>query len=191
MTTPVPESETTGRPLRQVQAAAAIEVRPWFVAHFATVWRTLVWFGVTEEEDLADLTQDVFFASYTALVRGEQIENPRAWLRSCARKHASNYRHKARRRSPHIGGDLLVYGKDPEQITSDRERLEQALAALTEDEEKLVFALRVKGVSWGEAAQERGITIDQARHIYQRAISQIDKALFGSKEKKLCRGAQP
>ena len=43
-------------------------------------------------EDRADLAHDVLLAGYLALLRGEQIDNPRAWLRECARKHASNYR---------------------------------------------------------------------------------------------------
>jgi DNA-directed RNA polymerase specialized sigma24 family protein len=180
MTRFAPQSEADSLHLRQLQAAAAIKVRPWSKAYTVTVRRALAWFGVTEREDRADLAQDVFFSAYLALVRGEQIENPRAWLRECARKHASNYRHKARRRSPHIGGDPLVYGKDPEQIMSDRERLTQALAVLTEGEKEIVLDIRVDGVSWGPAAQERGITIDQARYLYERAISKMDKALFDS-----------
>ena len=177
MTTPVSEFEPDNLHVRQLQAAAAIKIRPWLKAHAVTVRRTLDWFGVTEREDQAELTQEVFFAAYGALVRGEQINNPSAWLRECARKHASNYRHKALRRSPHIGGDLLVYGKDPEQITSDRETLKIALAALTEYAMDLLFDIRVEGVSWDEAAQERGITIDQARYVCQRAVLQMSEAL--------------
>jgi RNA polymerase sigma factor (sigma-70 family) len=171
------EFEANNLHLRQLQAAAAIKVRPWLKAHTVTVRRALAWFGVKEREARADLTQDVFFSAYLALVHGEQIENPRAWLRECARKHASNYRHREARRRPHIGGDLLVYGKDPEQLTSDRERLNQALAALTEDAKNLLFDIRVKGMSWGETAQERGISIDQARYIYQCAGSQMGKII--------------
>ena len=48
-------------------------------------------------EDRADLAHDVLLAGYLALLRGEQIDNPRAWLRECARKHASNYRRKGLR----------------------------------------------------------------------------------------------
>lgn len=178
-----PKSEANSLHLRQLQAAAAIKIRSWSKAHTVTVRRALSWFGVTEREDRADLAQDVLFSAYLALVRGEQIENPRAWLRECARRHASNYRHKARRRSPHIEGDPLVHGKDPEQIMSDRERINQALAVLAEGARELVFEIRVDGVSWRQAAQERGITIEQARYIYARAISKIDKALFDSEKR--------
>ena len=183
MTRSALEFEANDLHLRQLQAAAAIKVRPWVKAHTVTVRRALAWFGVKEREDRADLTQDVFFSAYLALVHGEQIENPCAWLRECARKHASNYRHKKRRRSPHIGGDPLVYGKDPEQVTSDCERRNKALATLTEDAKNIVVDIRIEGVSWAEVAQERGLTIDQARYTYQRAISQMEKALLDSEKK--------
>ncbi|MFS8065451.1 MAG: sigma-70 family RNA polymerase sigma factor [Byssovorax sp.] len=153
-----------------------------------TVRRALAWFGVTDREDRADLTQDVFFSAYLALVRGEQIDNPRAWLRESARKHASNYRHKELRRSPHVGGELLGHVKDPEQIVSDRERLRRAFEGLTEDAQAIVFDIRADGVSWGEVARERAITIDQARYIYQRAVSQMEEVLKRDEPKKTRRG---
>jgi RNA polymerase sigma factor (sigma-70 family) len=160
-------------------------LRPWFKAHLVTVRRALAWFGVIEREDRADLTQDVFFSAYVALVRGEHIDNPRAWLRECARRHASNYRHKETRRSPHIGGDLLVHGRDPEQIVAARERLHRAIAGLSEEAQSLIFDIRADGVSWAEVAHERGITVDQARYIYQRAVAQMEEVLNrdDSKEK--------
>ena len=173
MTSFAPSSAVNRLHSHQLQAAAAIMVRPWFTAHLVTVRRALAWFGVTEREDRADLTQDVYFSAYIALVRGEKIENPRAWLRECARRYASNYRHKKLRRRPHFGGDLIDYGKDPEIITSDRERLHQALAVLTEDAQAIVLDIRVEGVSWAEAARERGITIDQARYIYECAVLEM------------------
>ncbi len=152
-------------------------VRPWVTVHLVTVRRALAWFGVTEREDRADLAQDVFFSAYVALVRGEKIENPRAWLRECARKYASNHRHKKLRRRLHFGGDLRVDDKDPEKITSDRERLHQALAVLTENAQAILLDIRAKGVSWAEAARKRGITIDQARYIHECAVLDMKNSL--------------
>ena len=142
-----------------------------------TVKRALAWFGVTEQEDRADLTQDVFFSAYLALGRGERIENPRVWLRECARRYARNFRREKLRRRPHLGGDLLVDGKDPEMLASDRERLHRALDGLSEGAQAIVFDIRVDGVLWAEVAGERRITIDQARYIYQCAVSRMEKVL--------------
>lgn len=184
MTICVPDPESDDTYSYMVPAVAAALLRSWFTAHLVTVRRALAWFGVTDREDRADLTQDVFFSAYLALVRGEQIDNPRAWLRESARKHASNYRHKELRRSPHAGGELLGHVKDPEQIVSDRERLRRAFEGLTEDAQAIVFDVRADGVSWGDVARERGITIDQARYIYQRAVSQMEEVLKRDEPKK-------
>jgi RNA polymerase sigma factor (sigma-70 family) len=165
-------------------AEAADHLRRWFTAHLRTVGRALAWFGVSLREDRAELTQDVFFAAYVALLRGEQIDAPRAWLRECARKHASNHRRKELRRRPSSGpsetaGDADHAGNadDPEQIASDRERLRRAFAGLDENAQDLVFDLRADEMSWGDVARERGITVDQARYLYQRAVTQMEEVL--------------
>jgi RNA polymerase sigma factor (sigma-70 family) len=189
MTICVPDPESDDTYPHMLPAVAAALLRPWFTAHLVTVRRALAWFGVTDREDRADLTQDVFFSAYLALVRGERIDNPRAWLRESARKHASNYRHKELRRSPHVGGEPVGHVSDPEQIAADRERLRLAFEGLTEDAQAIVFDIRADGVSWGEVARERGITIDQARYIYQRAVSQMEEALKRDEPKKTRRGA--
>jgi DNA-directed RNA polymerase specialized sigma24 family protein len=156
---------------------AAALLRQWFIAHLRTVGRALAWFGVTLREDRADLAQDVFFAAYLALLRGEDIDNPRAWLRECARKHASNHRHKELRRRAPPRETPTGAAHDPERIAAERERLRRAFASLDEDAQGIVFDVRADEVSWGEVARERGITIDQARYLYQRAVTQMEEVL--------------
>jgi RNA polymerase sigma factor (sigma-70 family) len=156
---------------------AAAVLRQWFTAHLKTVGRALAWFGVTNREDRADLAQEVFFTAYMALLRGEQIENPRAWLRECARKYASNHVHKDRRRQPFTEVSATSDVLDPERITSDRERLRRAFESLDDDARALVFDVRADEVGWSEVARERGITVDQARYLYQRAVTQMEEVL--------------
>ena len=180
MSTLASNSELSNVRSRELQAAAAIALRPWFTDHRRAVRRALAWFGVTGQEDRVDLTQDVFFSAYLALRRGERIENPSAWLRECVQKYARNFRREELRRRPHVGGYLLDDGKDPEMLTSDRERLRQALAGLSEEALAILFDIRVKGVLWADVAGERRITIDQARYIYQRAVSQVKKVSHAS-----------
>ena len=156
---------------------AAALLRHWFTAHLRTVGRALAWFGVSIREDRADLAQDVFFAAYTALLRGERIDNPRAWLRECARKHASNHRRKELRRTRPTGEDTPGFVHDPEQIAANRERLQRAFAGLDEDAQGIVFDVRADESSWGEVARERAITVDQARYLYHRAVTQMEAVL--------------
>ncbi len=164
------------RPDRAPGDAAAL-LRHWFTAHLRTVGRALAWFGVSLREDRADLAQDVFFAAYLALLRGEQIDNPRAWLRECARKHAGNHRRKDLRRTRPTGEDTPGFVHDPEQIAADRQRLQRAFAGLDEDAQGLVFDVRADETSWREVARERAITIDQARYLYHRAVTQMEGVL--------------
>ncbi len=56
-----------------------------------------------------------------------------------------------------------------------RERLHRALAGLSAEAQSIIFDVRADGVSWAEVARERGITIDQARYIYQRAVAQMEE----------------
>src|SRR5947209_760109 len=43
-------------------------------------------------EDAEDLVQIAFLAAYRALVRGEQLVNPRAWLLTTVKRRALNLR---------------------------------------------------------------------------------------------------
>ena len=180
MTNIFPDHDSGDTSLHMASADAAATLRQWFTAHLRTVGRALAWFGVSNRDDRADLTQDVFFAAYLALLRDEPIDNPRAWLRECARKHASNHRHKELRRMAGVGSAGAVAAStvhDPERIVADRERLRRAFASLDEDAQSLVFDVRADEVSWGDVARERGITVDQARYLYQRALTQMEEVL--------------
>ena len=180
MSTLASNSELNHLRARELQATAAITIRPWITDHRITVRRTLGGFGVTEQEDRADLTQDVFFSAYLALRRGERIANPSAWLRGCARRYVCSCRREARRRRPAIGGYWLDDSQDPEMLTSVRERLRQALASLSEEALAILLDVRVKGVLWAEVAGERRITVDQARYLYKRAVTQMEKVMHAS-----------
>ncbi|MEP7124898.1 MAG: hypothetical protein ABJE95_28475 [Byssovorax sp.] len=158
-------------------ADAAAMLQQWFTAHLRTVGRALAWFGISSRDDRSDLTQDVFFAAYLALLRDEPIENPRAWLRECARKHAGNHRQKEQRRRSGVGAPDAGNAPDPEQITADRARLRRAFASLDEDAQDLVFDVRADEVSWTDVARERGITVNQARYLYHRALTQMEEVL--------------
>jgi DNA-directed RNA polymerase specialized sigma24 family protein len=177
---PAPKTELESIPSRIVQHHAAVTLRLWFKMYLPTVRKALSFYGINQREDRADLSQKVFLSAYLALVRVEHFENPRAWLQECARRHASNHRHKEKRRSAHPDGDRLVNRMDPETLTSDRENLTLALAGLSEDSRALVLAIRDEGESWENVVRERGITIDKARYIYQRAVAHMAKALSDS-----------
>jgi hypothetical protein len=47
-----------------------------------------------------------------------------------------------------------------------------------EDEaQRIIFDVRIEHLTWDEIARERGISVDQARYLFQRALAQLDEAL--------------
>jgi RNA polymerase sigma factor (sigma-70 family) len=171
--------DPVARDTRQIMtpAEAAAVVRGWFEEHVSTIERALAWYGVHSVQERADLTQDVLLTGYLALLRGERIETPRAWLRDCARKHASNHRRKATRRALSTGYQVVNTVPTPEQIVEHRELLRRLFELLDDDAQGILFDARVDEMSWDEIARERGISVDQARHQLRRAIAQMEAAL--------------
>lgn len=158
-------------------ADAAALVRVWFVDHFSTIKRALAWYGVRSLADRADLTHDVLLAGYLALLRGEVIESPRAWLRDCARKHASNYRRKALRRGLASAVEVANAMPTPEQIVAHKELLHRLFACLDDKAQALIFDVQIDDLPWEEVARERGISVDQARYLLRLALAQMEEAL--------------
>ena len=149
----------------------------WLEKHGREVKLTLMRYGVMNEEDRAELEQEVFAAAFDALLRDKPINHARSWLKECARKYASNYRRKESLREPSSEAEVVSTMVSPAQAAEDREALRIAFDSLTEDLQELVLALRFHGSSWDEVARERGITIDQARHLYAVAVEQMKAAL--------------
>jgi RNA polymerase sigma factor (sigma-70 family) len=152
-------------------------VRGWFLEHVSRIERTLSWYGVRSVEDRADLTHDVLLAGYLALLRGDQIDNPRAWLRECARKHASNYRRKGLRRSVATFAEVVNTMPTPEQIAEHRELLRVLFDGLDDEAQAILLDARLDQLTWEEIARERGISVDRARYVFRRAIAQMEDAL--------------
>lgn len=156
---------------------AAPLVRRWFEEHGRGVERTLARLGVATPADRADLEQEVFITAFLALLRGESIANPRAWLNECARRKASNYRRKERQRAPSLGGEVRDTMVSPAQVAEDREALSLAFECLDQESQEIVLAVRADGLSWEDIAAERGISVDRARYLYALAVTRMEAAL--------------
>lgn len=157
-------------------------VRQWFEEYGHFVQKTLRSYGIWLKEDREDLALEVFSTAFLALQRGVTIDNPGAWLRECARRHASTSRQKQRRRALLRETEELLHGVvndvlSPEQLVGDREIVGIAFASLPESLQEIVLALRLEGSSWEEIAREKGITIHQAKYLYDVAVEKMEEAL--------------
>jgi DNA-directed RNA polymerase specialized sigma24 family protein len=160
---------------------AAPLVRRWFDQHGRSVAMALARLGVRTAADRADLKQEVFTTAFLALLRGETIDIPGAWLNECARKKASNHRRKeSRRASPageEAGEEVVGTMASPAQLAEDREALCFAFECLDQESQDIVLAVRADGLSWDDIADERGIKVDRARYLFTMAVTQMDVAL--------------
>ena len=169
---------------------AALLIARWRVEYGFIVTRTLVKDRIDNIADRAELEQDVFLAALLALRRGERIDRPAAWLTHCAWRVAANYRRKVYRRKMATGATEAVK-KDvpmsheeipsrlpsPEQLTQDRERLYLIWEGLDEEARSILFDVRGEGMDWQEVAAARGLTIDQARYAYSKAVKKVEAIL--------------
>lgn len=158
-------------------ADAAPVVRRWLDEHGRAVEMTLARSGVPTAADRADLRQEVFITAFLALLRGDEIDKPRAWLNECARKKASNYRRKESLRAPPASGEVVSTMASPAQTAEDREALCLAFECLDQESQEIVLAVRADGLSWDDVARERGITVDRAKYLYTLAVTQMEAAL--------------
>lgn len=81
----------------QRAARAQPDLDELYTAHFDFVWRSLRRLGVAEAS-LDDATQDVFIVVYRRLTDYEPRWSARSWLFAIARRVASDYRRRVRRK---------------------------------------------------------------------------------------------
>lgn len=151
----------------------------WVKVYTTTLRKFLGALGVRCQEDRADISQEVFCIAYRSLVRGQNIENPPAFLYGCAKKQASNYRRKASRRTfrAYSAEDEPVdVVRTPEQLVSASELVELAHEHLDEKARSILFEVADGGSTWSDMARAREITVDQVRYLHERAVVRVAEA---------------
>ncbi len=145
---------------------------------------------VTDVEDAADLTAEIFLAAIDASrrYRGDAAA-PRAWLygiarlvvaghhRSSARTLQMTRRIDAREPLDDDATERIVARLDSER---DARRLYESLAALPEPQRAVVELVAVDGLSLTEAAGALGITAGNARVRFHRARRTLARELSPS-----------
>lgn len=163
------------------QGDAWTKVRAWFDEYGRTVRFALTRYGVPADHR-PDLVQEVFSTAYFALVRDEQIEHPRAWLRGVARGLASNFRRKA----GHAGHELVDLdeaagvvdpGPSTDKQVEDRERLRLIFERMDLEAQEILLDVHMERMSFEDIALERGISVSSAKYLYHKAVLQAEDAV--------------
>ena len=124
--------------------------------------------------------QEVFLRLYTALRKGEEIQNPRGWIFRVA--HNQGLKIRARQTAeasfdPEISARLSNPAENPEHQLLDRERMlnfHRAVEGLSEQQRRCLF-LRMEGMRYPEIGSALGISASAVSEFLRRAVARLRK----------------
>jgi RNA polymerase sigma-70 factor (ECF subfamily) len=146
------------------------------------VYRYLLTLGLSPAQ-AQDTAQDVFLRLYEALLRGEQIQNTRAW----AFRVAHNQGLKAKARKDHANAPLTAGIEETHSgeeasaedalLSQERiRRLREALASLS-PRQRQCLVLRSEGLRYREIGEALGMGASTVGEFLERAFARLRKAM--------------
>jgi RNA polymerase sigma-70 factor (ECF subfamily) len=134
--------------------------------------------------DLAQETsQEAFLRLFTALRKGQRIDNVRAWVFAVARNSALSARELTAMQEslePMIEDQLQSESPTPERLLLEREkflRLRDALWSLS-PQQRHCLHLRVEGFRYREIADIVGVSTSTVGEFLRRAVKRLRRALY-------------
>lgn len=145
---------------------------------------------VGDENDAQDIVQEAFIRLYR-VVDPENIENPKAYLRSTVHNLAINgYRQKKRRRwvegtsfddlSSHQREAVSFDAPSPEAATASRQELQQVIDSieqLSPQCQKVFLLHKFKGMSYAEIAREMNISERAVEYYMAQVFAHLRRCL--------------
>jgi RNA polymerase sigma-70 factor, ECF subfamily len=173
--------ELTTEPVQD--AAGAPSFAEVFKQNAAFVWRALLHFGVPTR-DVEDTCQEVFVVVHRHLSNGVTPRNLRPWLYGICWKTAAAQRRRAhqRREVPAAEADpgASPESTEPTNLIEQRrrfERLDSALALLTEDQRAVFVLYEIEQLTMREIAETLGCSINTAFSRLYAARRRVANAL--------------
>jgi RNA polymerase sigma-70 factor (ECF subfamily) len=141
------------------------------------VYRYLLTIGLHPPQ-AQEATQEVFLRLYATLRKGEEIQNPRAWVFRVA--HNLGLKIRSRQISeepfePELGGRYVTHTETPESELIERERMRRfhdAVAGLSEQQRRCLF-LRMEGLRYPEIGSVLGISASAVGEFLRRAMVRL------------------
>jgi RNA polymerase sigma-70 factor (ECF subfamily) len=167
--------------MRQEQSGTRLQdqVSRLFEEAREDVYRYLLTIGLHPPQ-AQEATQEVFLRLYSTLRKGEEIQNPRAWIFRVA--HNLGLKIRSRQHSeepfePELGARYATRGKTPETDLLERERMLQfhnAVSSLSEQQRRCLF-LRMEGLRYPEIGSALGISASAVGEFLRRAMLRLRK----------------
>ncbi len=130
-----------------------------------------------------EAAQEVFLRLYATLRKGEEIQNPRAWIFRVA--HNLGLKIRARQNSeepynPDLGARYATQQETPESQLIDRQRMSRfhsAVEGLSEQQRRCLF-LRMEGLRYPEIGGALGISPSAVGEFLRRAMVRLKKVRY-------------
>jgi RNA polymerase sigma-70 factor (ECF subfamily) len=172
--------ELTGIVVRD-RAAATLQdqVAQLFLEARDDVYRYLLSLGLYPPQ-AQEGAQEVFLRLYATLKKGENIQNPRAWIFRVAHNLGLNIRARQNSQAPfdaELESKLAVSEMNPEQSLLEREkalRFHNAIQRLSDQQRRCLF-LRMEGLRYPEIGSVMGISASAVGEFLRRAIKRLKK----------------
>lgn len=145
------------------------------------VYRYLLLIGLHPPQ-AQEATQEVFLRLYTTLLKGVEIENPRAWIFRVAHNYGLKVRTSQNRShafDPALEQKLTSAEPDPERGLAQRERMANLYSAIEglSEQQRRCLLLRMEGLRYPEIGEALGISPSTVGEFLRRALSRLQSAL--------------
>ena len=143
------------------------------------VYRYLLSLGLYPPQ-AQEAAQEVFLRLYVTIKKGEDVQNPRAWIFRVAHNLGLKIRAKQSTQAPfdpEIELKLSSAELNPEQSLLERERsplFHRAVQGLSEQQRRCLF-LRLEGLRYPEIGAALGISPSAVGEFLRRAIARLKK----------------
>lgn len=177
--------ETSELPLSRKLSGLQQEVSELFLRLRDPIFRYVIGI-VGDAGEAEDVTQDAFLRLFTAMSKGEQIENSRAWLFHVGQNLAIDRRRRMSRVEhveERVWQDLCEQtedaGPNPQQAMLKREQHARVRAAFAgvSLQERRCLELRTEGLRYREIAAVLDVAISSVDKYLARAVRKITKEL--------------
>src|SRR4051812_37787573 len=167
--------------IRQEQTGTSLQdqVTHLFEEARDDVYRYLLTLGLHPPQ-AQEAAQEVFLRLYTTLRKGEQIQNPRAWIFRVAHNLGLKIRtrqHAEQPFDPELGIRYASQAASPEAELLERERMlrfHSAVQGLSEQQRRCLF-LRMEGLRYPEIGSTLGISASAVGEFLRRAIARLKR----------------
>jgi RNA polymerase sigma-70 factor (ECF subfamily) len=170
--------------IRKEQTGTALQERVTvlFEESRDDVYRYLLTVGLHPPQ-AQEAAQEVFLRLYATLRKGEEIQNPRAWIFRVAHNLGLKVRARQHSEQPFDAELSRRYNTDtdtPESELLERERIARfhaAVASLSEQQRRCLF-LRMEGLRYPEIGATLGISASAVGEFLRRAMLRLKKVRY-------------